>query len=488
MRIILTSLVLFTASAASYAEKSEPIQGQFENGLRYTLLPLHSEKGRIEIRMKVNTGAIDETNEQLSAANTLKYLVFRGTNAHPNGLMTYLNEQKWKKDKNYRVMTDYDHTTYTMIPPSTSNLDKSFDLLSQMLFQAKLTQEDLDDERKYILEDWQQSQSVGSLMNQKRISAVRADSRYADRTIIGTAENIQSLPATQLQQFYQTWYVPNNMQLLVVGDIEPEATKQQIQQYFAGITAKETPKRDYLEPVLSEKLVINQLQDARSNVSQVAYIFRFDETKHRVRTNEARYARLIDRLALSSIERRLQLQTNSLPKGISAMSVRKSDIGKNTAALGFFATVGSTQHELGLKQIFSEIENLKRSPITEEELAKQKEVVQLQIENAKKDENDRDFQQWLKLMSETVLSDKPYLTQNKLAELLEPMLKKVSVEEVNERIQLWSNAKDGVINYQLPRKVQVKPITQETVNLLKAEVEKVEVMSPVTAPTKENKQ
>ncbi|MBD4686592.1 insulinase family protein, partial [Xanthomonas citri pv. citri] len=52
MRIILTSLVLFAASTTSYAEKSEPIQGQFENGLRYTLLPLHSEKGRIEIRMK----------------------------------------------------------------------------------------------------------------------------------------------------------------------------------------------------------------------------------------------------------------------------------------------------------------------------------------------------------------------------------------------------------------------------------------------------
>ncbi|VTR25725.1 putative zinc protease [Actinobacillus pleuropneumoniae] len=113
-----------------------------------------------------------------------------------------------------------------------------------------------------------------------------------------------------------------------------------------------------------------------------------------------------------------------MPKGVSAITVRKSDIGRNTAALGWFATVASTQHELGLKQIFSEIEHLKGSPITEEELTKQKEAVQIQIENAKKDENDRDFQQWLQIMSESVLADKPYLTQKKLAELLEPMLKK----------------------------------------------------------------
>ena len=489
MRIILTSLVLFAASTASYAEKSEPIQGQLENGLRYTLLPLHAEKGRIEIQMKVNAGAIDETDSQLGATNILKHLVLRGTNAHPNGLTPYLNEQKWKQEKNYHIETGYDHTTYQMIPPSTSNLDKSLYLLEQMLFQAKLTQEDLDDERKYILEDWRQAQSVGSLMNQKRIAAVRADSRYADRAIIGTAENIQNLPATELQQFYQTWYTPNNMQLLVVGDIEPEAAQQQIQQRFSSFTAKEMPKRDYLEPKLSEGLAINKLQDARSSVSQVAYIFRFDEMKHRVRTNEARYARLIDRLAFASLSQRLQNPSAVLPKGVSAITIRKSDIGKNTAALGWFATVESTQHELGLKQIFSEIEQLKRSPITEDELTKQKEAVQIQLENAKKDENDRDFQQWLQIMSETVLSDKPYLTQKKLAELLEPMLKKVSAKEVNERIQQWISSKDRLINYQPPRKVQLKPITLETVNLLQAEVEKPEVeKTEATQPTTDKKQ
>jgi len=32
------------------AEISNPIQGRLANGLRYTLLPLHKEKGHIEIR------------------------------------------------------------------------------------------------------------------------------------------------------------------------------------------------------------------------------------------------------------------------------------------------------------------------------------------------------------------------------------------------------------------------------------------------------
>lgn len=78
-------------------------------------------------------------------------------------------------------------------------------------------------------------------------------------------------------------------------------------------------------------------------------------------------------------------------------------------------------------------------------------------------------------MSESVLADKPYLTQKKLAELLEPMLKKVSAKEVNERIQQWIGSKDRLINYQPPRKVQIKPITLETVNKLQAEAEQTEL-------------
>ena len=477
MRFALTTLALLIASNFAVAEKSAPVQGQLDNGLKYTILPLHDEKGHIEIRMRVNAGSVDENDDQAGVAHMVERLVFRGTNAHPNGLIPYLHEQKWVRGKNYNAVTTSDSTTYMMTPPNTAGLSKSFDALSQMLFGAKLTQADLDDERKIILEEWRQGLSVGATMNEQRTASVRANSRYARHHVIGIEQSINSMPATQLQQFYQTWYAPNNMNLLVVGDVDPSKAKEEIDRYFGKVEKKNTPVRDYLNPTLADRLQINKLQDPRSSVSQVAYILRFDDGASRAQTDDGRYQRLLDRLALASIVQRLRNQSEILPKGVSAIVPRKSDIGTQTTALGLFATVEPTGHPQGLKQIFEEIERLKRFPITEEELAKQKAPIQAQIENAKKHDGDREFSRWVQAMIDTTLLDKPFLTQPEIANLSEPILKKITAAEVNARIQQWLEAKDRIVQYQPPRDTKLE-ISETQVVQLQAEAQKAEISAP----------
>lgn len=477
MRFALTTLALFVASNMAWAEKSAPIQGQLDNGLKYTILPLHDEKGHIEIRMRVNAGSVDENDDQAGVAHMIEHLVFRGTNAHPNGLMPYLHEQKWVRGKNYNAVTTSDSTTYMMTPPNTAGLSQSFDALSQMLFGAKLSQADLDDERKIILEEWRQGLGVGAMINEQRTASVRANSRYARHRVIGTEQSINSMPATELQQFYQMWYAPNNMNLLVVGDVDPSEAKAEIDRYFGKAEKKNTPVRDYLNPALADCLQINKLQDLRSGVSQVAYILRFDDSESRAQTDEGRYQRLLDRIALASIVQRLRNQSEVLPKGISAVVPRKSDIGTHTAALGLFATVAPTGHLQGLKQIFEEIERLKRFPMTEEELEKQKAPIQAQIENAKKHDGDREFSRWVQAMVDTTLLDKPFLTQPEIANLTEPMLKKITVAEVNARIHQWLEAKDRIVQYQLPRDTKLD-ISEAQVAQLQEEAQKVEISEP----------
>lgn len=477
MRFALTTLALFVASNMAWAEKSAPIQGQLDNGLKYTILPLHDEKGHIEIRMRVNAGSVDENDDQAGVAHMIEHLVFRGTNAHPNGLMPYLHEQKWVRGKNYNAVTTSDSTTYMMTPPNTAGLSQSFDALSQMLFGAKLSQADLDDERKIILEEWRQGLGVGATMNEQRTASVRANSRYARHRVIGTEQSINLMPATELQQFYQTWYAPNNMNLLVVGDVDPSEAKAEIDRYFGKAEKKNTPVRDYLNPALADCLQINKLQDLRSGVSQVAYILRFDDSESRAQTDEGRYQRLLDRIALASIVQRLRNQSEVLPKGISAVVPRKSDIGTHTAALGLFATVAPTGHLQGLKQIFEEIERLKRFPMTEEELEKQKAPIQAQIENAKKHDGDREFSRWVQAMVDTTLLDKPFLTQPEIANLTEPMLKKITVAEVNARIHQWLEAKDRIVQYQPPRDTKLD-ISEEQVAQLQEEAQKAEISEP----------
>lgn len=478
MRITLTTLILLVASTSAWAEKSSPIQGTLENGLKYTLLPLHDEKGHIEIRLRVNAGSVDEQDDQAGVAHMVEHLVFRGTKVHPNGLMPYLHEQKWVRGKNYNAVTTSDSTTYMMTPPNTAGLAQSFDALSQMVFGANLTQEDLDNERKIILEEWRQGLGVGATMNEQRTAAVRADSRYTRHRVIGTEQSIKSMPATQLQQFYQTWYAPNNMNLVVVGDVDPEKAKAEIQHYFGNIPAKTLPERHYLEPTLSDRLLIDKLQDVRSGVSQVAYLFRLDDSPSRAQTEEGRYERLLDRIALTAITQRLRNQSESLSKGVSSVVVRKSDIGHHTTAVGLFASVEPTGHLQGLRQIFTEIERIKTFPITQAELEKYTKPLIAQIENAKKNDGDRDFAKWVQVMQDTALAGKPYFTQPEIAARTEVLLKKITPEAVNARIQSWFAAKDRLVNYQPPRDTKLV-ISEEEVNKALAEVQAGEISAPI---------
>lgn len=465
-------------SFTSQAEISQPIQNKLPNGLRYTILPLHSEPGHIEIRMKVYAGSVDENDDQAGVAHMVEHLVFRGTEKHPNGLMLYLHANKWVRGRNYNAVTTNDSTTYMLTPPKEAGLTQSLDALAQMLFFAQITRQDLDDERKVILEEWRGGLGVGNRMNRARTNVVRIDSRYARHPVIGTEESIRTMPAEQLQQFYKRWYLPNNMQLLIVGDVSVEYAEKQVAQAFGSVPAKPLHERDYLEPKLSDTLRTIQLQDEQSGASQIAYILRFDESRLREQTEYAGYLRLLDRLALSTVTQRLRNEQSRLPQGIRSVVVRKSEIGKNTVALGVFAGVDEKSHRQGLAQIFTEIERLKRFPITETELAKQKAAIQAQVDTAKKHDGDRDFSGWVKVMVESVLMDKPYRTQPEIAAITEPMLHKISVEEINRHIQSWFEHQDRIIQYQAPRLTHIEPIEADFVKNL----QKKTASEPVSEP------
>ncbi|MGR6980501.1 insulinase family protein [Testudinibacter sp. P27/CKL/0425] len=475
MRFIFTFL-LFLIPQTVLAEISQPLFGNLQNGLRYTLLPLHAEPNRIEIRVKVYAGAVDENDDQAGVAHMVEHLVFRQTAKFPN-VMSFLHENQWVRGRNYNAVTTNDNTTYMFTPPD-GNLEQGLEALSQMLLYAKLTQRDLDDERKIIFEEWRAGQGVGARMARLRTDSVRAGSRYTRTPVIGTPESIEQMPATQLQQFYRTWYLPNNMQLLIVGDFEPQQAEQLINRYFGAAQKQPLLERDYLEPVLSDRLRITQLQDAQSAVSQIAYIVRFDETEMRRQTDAARYQRLIDRLALAAVNQRFRNQGEALPEGVKTLALRKSDIGQQTVALGIFSNIDKNSHRLGLEQIFSEIARLQHYPITEQELDVQKEKYQEQINNAKQHNSDRDFSGWMQALVSTVLMDKPYLPQPEIAVLFEPMLHKISAEEVNRHIQAWFAAKDRIVQYQAPRLTQIDPITAEQVTALQQKVDSNNIVPP----------
>ncbi len=94
-----------------------------------------------------------------------------------------------------------------------------------------------------------------------------------DHDALGTRPSFDKTTGADLRKFHDTWYVPNNAVLVVVGNVEPEATLNKIKEIFGRIPSRELPDRvKYsFQPVKADKLNI----DTDLPYGMVAITFRF---------------------------------------------------------------------------------------------------------------------------------------------------------------------------------------------------------------------
>jgi zinc protease len=60
---------------------------------------------------------------------------------------------------------------------------------------------------------------------------------------LGTRPSFDKTTGADLRKFHDTWYVPNNAILVIVGDVEPQKALAQVKEIFGGIPAKKLPAR-----------------------------------------------------------------------------------------------------------------------------------------------------------------------------------------------------------------------------------------------------
>ncbi len=97
--------------------------------------------------------------------------------------------------------------------------------------------EEIEKERGVVLEEWRGRLGANSRLTDKQLPIIFQGSRYADRLPIGLPDILKSAPRERLLAFYQKWYRPDRMAVVVVGDIATDEAERLIQQRFSVIPA-----------------------------------------------------------------------------------------------------------------------------------------------------------------------------------------------------------------------------------------------------------
>ena len=259
---------------------------KLDNGLTVMLWEDHDQPD-VTGYVAVRAGAMDEPAEYTGLAHYLEHMLFKGTQkigaldwekekpyyeeiirlydeyavttdeAKRAELTTKINEAsieaaKYATVEDFFVLLDgigatgvnagtsYDMTVYYNSFPAAS-MYKWLTIFSDRMidpvyrtFQAEL---------ENVFEEYNMYEDNPNTHVRKELMSKLYAGHPYERDVIGLPEHLKNPRLSKLIEFYNTWYVPNNMALIIVGDFDAEATKPMIEETFGRLQYKELPER-----------------------------------------------------------------------------------------------------------------------------------------------------------------------------------------------------------------------------------------------------
>lgn len=212
------------------------IFGRLENGFRYILKQNKEPEHRVAMSLNVQAGSLHEDDDQRGLAHFLEHMLFNGsTHFAPGELIDYFQSIGMSFGGDTNAHTGYDETVYDIILPdgSTENIDKGLLVFADYARGALLLPEEIERERGVILAEKRSRDSAAYRAHIKELEFSMQGTRVPERIIIGTLETLNNADHDIMKRYYDAWYRPENMILVMVGDFDPITVQPLIHKKFA---------------------------------------------------------------------------------------------------------------------------------------------------------------------------------------------------------------------------------------------------------------
>jgi len=247
-------LAVIPPEVASQPLPTDPdlVQGVLPNGLKYYIMRNAKPEKRIEVRLVVDAGSVNEDDDQQGLAHFTEHMAFNGSKNFPRTEMVeYLTSIGMGYHNGLNGGTTYDNTTYMFKLPTDDEkkLRKGFSILSDIAWQLSMDDSEIDRERGVILEEWRLGQRAEQRLNDVIDKVRMAGSRYAERNPIGKEALLRSFKHDSLKRYYRDWYRPDLETVMMVGDYDPQAMEAMVKEYFSVIPKRDNPRPKENYPV-----------------------------------------------------------------------------------------------------------------------------------------------------------------------------------------------------------------------------------------------
>lgn len=490
--------MFFSVSAQQLTDtlKSNPdvLVGKLKNGLTYYIQKNKEPKNRVELRLVINAGSINETNDQQGLAHLLEHMCFNGTkHFEKSALVDFIESTGVKFGAHLNASTSFDQTIYMLQMPTDrkSLIDSAMLVLEDWAHNVRLEGDEIDKERGVVKEEWRLGLGAQDRMMQKYIPVILKGSRYAERLPIGKMPVIDTAHYETIRSFYHTWYRPDLMAVIVVGDINPDQIKQDIEQHFGKLTnpKNEAVREVYSVPGNKEPLIaIETDKEATNNLVQLFY------KSPRVVGNTVGYFKdeLMANLYNSMMNARLsELSKKPTAPFMFAFAGFGSFIGRTQNAYMDIAVAKDNNILKTLKVFLNEDKRVQEYGFTQTELDRQKKNLLRKYEQQYAEKNKIASSKLAQECINNFLTKEPIPGITEEYNLAKKLIPEISLEKVNALSKKWITDSNMVVLITAPLKEGVKvPTEAEVLQTIREEANtKLEpyVDKMLNAPLIENK-
>ena len=240
IRLLTGGLLMMAAASYVQADALQPDpawqQGTLSNGFQWQVLATPQRPSdRIEIRLSVNTGSLTESTQQSGFSHFLPRLAL----TQSGSLQAVQVRSLWQQGIDPKrplppAVVSYDYTMFNLSLPNNRNdlLKEALTWLSDTAGKVSITPETVN----------------YALSNSDMVATWPADTkegwwryRLKGSALLGhdPAEPLkQPVDIEQVKSFYQNWYTPDAMTLIVVGNVDSRAVIEQISKTFGELKGK----------------------------------------------------------------------------------------------------------------------------------------------------------------------------------------------------------------------------------------------------------
>ena len=213
---------------------------QLPNGLRVLMVEDH-QAPVVNVQVWYHVGSKDEKPGQTGFAHLFEHLMFDGTtNLDPDEFSNYIV----KAGGIDNAYTTEDTTVFWETIPS-STLRVALWLEADRMRNLNISDRSFKNEREVVKEERRQrfdNQPYGDVVEELYAHAFTV--HPYKHVPIGSMEDLERASLGDVRGFYNTYYVPNNATLVVVGDFSPAALKTSVEEYFGPVTQGQPVSRD----------------------------------------------------------------------------------------------------------------------------------------------------------------------------------------------------------------------------------------------------